>query len=77
MFKALTPTQQTQLLSDSIHACVVILVVFCTTFLTATGTSVPNDVIGAVFGGAIGYAAGRAGNVRAGGPTLGRREDDQ
>lgn len=69
----LTAIQRTQLLSDGLHALVVVVVVLCTTALAVFSTSLPNDVIGTVYGGAIGYAAGRAGNVRASVETSGRR----
>lgn len=77
---SLTATQKAQLLSDCIHAAVVMAVVVCTTILTAWAPhSIPNDVVGAVFGGAIGYAAGRAGSgTRAAGAIPGgRRAEDE
>jgi hypothetical protein len=63
---SLGPQARTQLISDIIHAAVVITVVLCTTMLAlfAGQSHIPQDVIGAVYGGAIGYAAGRAGNVK-------------
>ena len=55
---------KTQLLSDFLHAAVVLTVVLCATTLTAfDGAHLPPDVLGTVYGGAIGYAAGRAGNI--------------
>lgn len=60
----LNSTQRTQILSDAIHAGVVVTVVLAASMLAVLNASIPPDVIGAVFGGAIGYAAGRAGNVR-------------
>lgn len=77
-FATLHPAQRTQLLSDCIHAGVVVFVVVCTTVLAALGTgTIPQDVIGAVFGGAIGYAAGRAGSGRTQDQTGGRRATDE
>ena len=57
-------SHKTQLLSDLIHAAVVLVVVIAASTLAAfDGKNLPPDVLGTVFGGAIGYAAGRAGNV--------------
>lgn len=59
----LSGTHKTQLLSDALHAAVVLAVVTCVTVLAFAKVGLPPDVIGTVYGGAIGYAAGRAGNV--------------
>lgn len=56
-------SHKTQLLSDAIHAFVVLVVVLSATFLAGLHAGIPQDVLGTVYGGAIGYAAGRAGNV--------------
>lgn len=59
----ITGSHKTQLLSDLLHSCVVLIVVVCVTILASLQVGLPPDVIGTVYGGAIGYAAGRAGNV--------------
>lgn len=56
-------THKTQLISDAIHAFVVLCVVTAVSILAALKIGLPPDVIGTVYGGAIGYAAGRAGNI--------------
>lgn len=61
-----------QLVQDSIHAGVAVIVVICTTIL-AFQSKVPADVTGAVFTGVVGYVAGRAGSVPRGMAT---RKDD-
>ena len=60
---AISGSHKTQLISDSIHAFVVLSVVAAVTILAALQIGLPPDVIGTVYGGAIGYAAGRAGNI--------------
>lgn len=60
---AISGDHKTQLISDGLHAFVVVFVVICTTLLACLNIGLPQDVIGTVFGGAIGYAAGRAGSI--------------
>lgn len=60
----LNSTQKTSLLSDAIHAGVVLFVVLCATLMTLLHSGLPSDVIGAVLATSLGYAAGKSGNVR-------------
>lgn len=70
----ITGDSKTQLVSDALHAFVVLIVVVCVTYLASANVGLPQDVIGTVYGGAIGYAAGRAGSIGARRPIITQRQ---